>query len=172
MSTIPDKLIAYRAYKDGKDLLGIADVQLPDIESLTESIKGAGIAGEVEIPVLGHIGAMTMTVNWRTITGDLVALSAPIAHALDFRASQQKYDSATGTLKTSAVKHVVRAIPKKITPGKMETGASTESGNEFSVLYYKMLVDGNVAIEVDPLNYIYIVNGVDYLADVRKDLGL
>ena len=169
---IPDKLIAYRAYKDGKDLLGIADVQLPDIESMVEAVKGAGIAGEVELPTLGHIGAMGMTINWRTVTGDLVALSAPVAHALDFRASQQSYDSANGKIKTSAVKHVVRAIPKKITPGKMETGASTESGNEFSVLYYKMVVDGQVAVEVDPLNYIYVINGVDYIPEVRKDLAL
>ena len=169
---IPDKLVAYRAYKDGKDMIGIADVELPEIESMTESIKGAGIAGEVELPTLGHIGAMSMTINWRTITGDLLALSAPVTHALDFRASQQMYDSASGKLKTVSVKHVVRAVPKKITPGKMETGASTESGNEFSVLYYKMLFDGKVAVEIDPLNYIYIIDGVDYLADVRKDLGL
>lgn len=172
MSLMPDKLIAYRAYKDGKDLLGIADVQLPDIESMVEAIKGAGIAGEIELPVLGHVAAMSMTVNWRTVTGDLIALSAPVAHALDFRGSQQAYDSAEGKLKTSSVKHVVRAIPKKVTPGKMETGTATESGNEFSVIYYKMTLDGKVAIEVDPFNYIYVIDGVDYLADVRKDLGL
>jgi len=172
MSVIPDKLIGYRAYKDGKDLLGVADVQLPEIEAMAETMKGAGIAGEVELPVLGHIGAMSMTITWRTVTGDLVALSAPVAHALDFRASQQAYDSAAGMIKTQSVKHVVRAIPKKISPGKMETGATTDSENEFSVTYYKMMIDGKVAIEIDPFNYIYIINGVDYLADVRKDLGL
>lgn len=172
MSVIPDKLISYRAYKDGKDLLGIADVQLPDIEAMAESIKGAGIAGEVELPVLGHIGAMSMTINWRTVTGNLVSLSAPIAHALDFRASQQSYDSSEGRIKTTSVKHVVRAIPKKLSPGKMETGATTDSGNEFSVTYYKMMIAGKVAVEIDPFNYIYIIDGIDYLADVRKDLGL
>jgi len=26
-------------------------------------------------------------------------------------------------------------------------------------------------LEIDPLNYIYFVNGKDYLADVRKALG-
>lgn len=172
MSVIPDKLIAYRAYKDGKDLLGVADVQLPDIEAMTEAIKGAGIAGEVELPVLGHVGAMTLTINWRTVTGDLIALAAPVAHALDFRASQQAYDSAGGKIKTTSVKHVVRAIPKKLAPGKMEMGATTDSSNEFSVTYYKMMVEGKVVVEVDPFNYIYIIDGVDYLSDVRKDLGL
>ncbi|MHC1747435.1 MAG: phage major tail tube protein [Cellulosilyticaceae bacterium] len=169
---IPDKLIAYRAYKDGKDLLGIADVELPEIEMMSDTIKGAGISGEVDLPTLGHIGAMSMTINWRTVNPNLVALSVPIAHALDFRASQQVFDNVAGRLKTVAVKHIVRAIPKKITPGKMETGATTDSGNEFSVIYYKIVVDGKVAVEIDPFNYIYIIDGIDYLSEVRKDLGL
>lgn len=172
MSLMPDKLISYRAYKDGKDLLGVADVQLPDIEAMTESIKGAGIAGEVELPTLGHIGAMSMTINWRTVTGSLIALAEPLAHALDFRASQQSFDSAEGRIKNIAVKHVVRAIPKKLSPGKLEAGATTDSSNEFSVTYYKMLVDGKVVVEIDPFNYIYTINGTDYLEGVRKDLGL
>ena len=98
MSKIPDKLIAYRAYKDGKDMLGIADVELPDIEAMSDTIKGAGISGEVDLPTLGHIGAMSMTINWRSVCGDLVALSAPVTHALDFRASQQVFDNVEGKL--------------------------------------------------------------------------
>ena len=172
MSKIPDKLTAYRAYKDGKDMLGIADVELPDIEAMSDTIKGAGISGEVDLPTLGHIGAMSMTVNWRSVCGNLIELAAPVTHALDFRGSIQRFDNVEGRLKTVSVKHVVRVIPKKFSPGKMETGASTESSNEFSVLYYKMVLDGKVAVEIDPFNYIYIVNGVDYLKEVRRDLGL
>lgn len=32
-------------------------------------------------------------------------------------------------------------------------------------------IDGKKKLEIDPLNYIYYVNGKDYLADVRKALG-
>ena len=169
---IPDKTLNYRVFKDAKDLLGTADVELPEIEQLTDTLKGAGIAGEIDVPTVGHIAAMSMTINWRTVTGDLIALSAPKAHQLDLRATQQHFDTSTGLLKNVAVKHVVSVVPKKLSIGKLETAAATDSSNEFSVMYYKLLLDGEVKIEIDPLNYIYYIDGVDYLAEVRKDLGL
>lgn len=169
---MPDKIVNYKVYKDAKDLLGTADVQFPDIESLAETIKGAGIAGEVELPTIGHIAAMNLTINWRTITGDTIALAAPVAHSLDFRVAQQSYDTGKGAITTNSVKHVVKAIPKKLTVGKVEAGGTADAGNEFSVTYYKMLIDGQVKVEVDPFNYIFIIDGVDYLKDVRKSLGM
>ena len=35
-----------------------------------------------------------------------------------------------------------------------------------------MTIEGERMIEIDKLNYIHYVDGVDYLADVRKALGL
>lgn len=37
--------------------------------------------------------------------------------------------------------------------------------------YEDTYIDGKKKLEIDPLNYIYYVNGKDYLADVRKALG-
>ena len=51
---IPERLIGFRVYNDNNDLLGIATVTLPMIEAMTDTVSGAGIAGEVESPVLGH----------------------------------------------------------------------------------------------------------------------
>lgn len=41
----------------------------------------------------------------------------------------------------------------------------------YAVSYYATYIDGKKKLEIDPLNYIYYVNGKDYLADVRKALG-
>lgn len=57
-NVVPEKLINFRAYNDGNDLLGVTDVQLPSLDAMTETVKGAGIAGEVDSPVLGHFGSM------------------------------------------------------------------------------------------------------------------
>ena len=51
---VPEKLINFRVYEDGDDLVGVADVTLPTLDAMTETVKGAGIAGEVESPVMGH----------------------------------------------------------------------------------------------------------------------
>ena len=43
-NTVPEKLINYKVYLDGSDMVGLADVELPNFEAMTETIKGAGIA--------------------------------------------------------------------------------------------------------------------------------
>ena len=91
---VPERLINFRVYNDGNDLLGVANVDLPSIEAMSDTVSGAGIAGEVESPILGHFGSMTATFTWRTITPELAKLANQKAHALDLRGSQQVYDAA------------------------------------------------------------------------------
>lgn len=86
---VPERLINFRVYNDGNDLLGVANVDLPSIEAMSDTVSGAGIAGEVESPILGHFGSMTATFTWRTITPELAKLANQKAHALDLRGSQQ-----------------------------------------------------------------------------------
>ena len=82
---VPERLINFRVYNDGNDLLGVANVDLPSIEAMSDTVSGAGIAGEVESPILGHFGSMTATFTCRTITPELAKLSNQKAHALDLR---------------------------------------------------------------------------------------
>lgn len=172
MNPVPEKLVSYRVYLDGQDLLGVADVQLPDLEPLSETVKGAGIAGEVESPVLGHYGSLGLTINWRTIERSVAVLSQPKTHALDLRGSQQIYDAAAGQYKTVPVRVVVRAIPKKTGIGKFEVGAPTDTSNEFEATYLKIFINGRREVEIDKYNYICYIAGQDFLASVRADLGL
>lgn len=172
MSKVPEKLINFRVYLDGADILGTADVQLPSLEPLTETVKGAGIAGEVESPLIGHLGSMTLTFNWRTIEKSVMVLSQPKAHALDVRGSQQVYDSENGEYKTAPVRVVVRAMPKNTSIGKFEVGTTTDTSNEFEIIYLKVFIDGKKEVEIDKYNYIYYISGEDFLAGVRADLGL
>lgn len=64
---VPEKLINFRVYKDSTDYIGLADVTLPSLEAMTETVSGAGIAGEVDSPTLGHMGSMETVLNWRTL---------------------------------------------------------------------------------------------------------
>jgi len=172
MSILPENMINYMVYLDGDKLLGTAGVELPSLDAMNEKVSGAGIAGEVEAPVLGHYAAMGLTINWRTITTNLAVLSAPEAHALTFRGSQQVYDSSAGTFSTVPVKVVVKATPKKTSFGKLAIAGQTDSKNEFELSYLKVYVDGVEIIEIDKYNFICRINGTDYLAAVRSDLGL
>lgn len=169
---VPEKLINFRVYEDGNDLLGVADVTLPSLEAMTETVSGAGIAGEVDSPVLGHYGSMTASVNFRTITKSVTRLAAQRAHSVEFRGSQQVYDAGNGEYLTVPVKVACKLVPKTVTLGNLNVGAMTETSQEFEVLYMKMWLDGQVQMEIDKFNYIARIGEVDYLASVRRDLGL
>lgn len=172
MNPVPEKLIGFRVYEDGTDLLGVADVKLPSIEAMTETVKGAGVAGEVDSPTLGHFKSMSLSLNWRVVTGDTIKLTEQRSHALDLRGAQQAYDAAKGEYKTIPLKIAVRAIPKKTELGKFEIAATSDSSNELEIVYIKISLDGKEVVEIDKYNFIAKINGVDYLADVRKALGL
>lgn len=172
MNQIPEKLINFRVYEDGADLLGIADVELPAIEAMTETVKGAGIAGEVESPTLGHFGSMSVKINWRTVTRPTVRLAQQRIHNLDLRGAIQVQNAGTGELKVVPLKVTVRGLPKKTELGKLDVGATSDASNEMEVTYIKVVLDSKVLLEIDKYNYICIIDGVDYLKKVREALGL
>ena len=169
---IPEKLTNYSAFLDGTDFLGTVDVELPSLEALTDTVKGAGIAGEIDSPVIGHYSSMTTKLNWRTLNGSSVKLAAQKTHALDFRGSQQIYNAGTGEYEHQGVKVSLRAIPKTMEAGKFEVGTSTGTANELEVVYYKLEIDGKRVIEIDKFNFISFIDGTDALAEVRRNLGL
>jgi len=172
MNQVPEKVINFRVYEDGVDLLGVADVELPSIEAMSETIKGAGIAGEVESPVLGHFGKMSIKINWRTVTKPTVILAQQRVHSLDFRGAIQVLNSGAGEYKIVPLKVVVRCLPQKTELGKLDVGAKSDASNELEVIYVKVMLDGKKLLEIDKYNYVCEIDGVDYLKDVRSALGL
>lgn len=169
---IPEKLIGFRVYNQGQDQIGLADVELPEIEFLTETTSGAGIAGEVESLVLGQTKSLTIKFKWRAFNGSSVSLLAPKGHQLDLRGSIQRFDAAAGTFEPQAMKVVVRCAPKKGGLGKLEMGKPMDNESELEVTYLKVWLGGSEVLEIDKLNYIYKVDGTDYLATVRANLGI
>jgi len=167
-----EKLINFRVYNESKDLLGVADVTLPDIATMTDTVKGAGIAGEVEVPILGHYGPMQLSLNWRTTNPNTLALAKPMAHQLELRGAVQVYDAGTGKYSTVAQKVVVKAVPKKTGLGKLDVGTGQDATSEFEINYIKVFLDGEEKFELDKYNYICKIDGEDFLAETRTALGL
>ncbi|MEG6656789.1 phage major tail tube protein, partial [Pseudomonas aeruginosa] len=51
-------------------------------------------------------------------------------------------------------------------------GEKAEFKYAVAVSYYKLEVDGREVYEIDPVNGVRAINGVDQLAGMRNDLGL
>jgi len=168
---VPEKNINFSVYLDGEDLLGVAEATIPNLESMTETVKGAGIAGEFDSIVLGHFGSLTLSLNWRNVTDHAIKVLAPKAHNLDLYGALQDYDAGSGTYVVRQIHLYVKAVPKGLDLGKLSVGEEGDTASEFEVHYLLVERDGTKRIELDKFNYIFIVDGTDYLAEVRKALG-
>lgn len=172
MNKYPQLLTDFRVYLEDNLLIGHANLTLPDIEYLTESIKVAGVSGELDMPIIGQTAAMTCTIDWTTICEPSVKLGAPVASMVTARGSQQAYDPNLGRIESQPVTVTMKVMPKKLGLGKMERGTATDSSNDFEVLMIRVLVDDVELAMIDKLNYICRIDGTDYLEAVRANLGM
>ncbi len=171
MPRVDELVVNFAIYEDAVEYLGMAEVELPEIAALTEEITGAGIGGNVEAVVLGHFEAMTLTLNFRTVTNAAIRLNEPRIHVIDLRAAQQSENTATKQIDTDSMKYVMHVRPKKLAPGKVAVASPADASGEYAVTYYAIYKKGVKRVEIDQLNFIYYVNGTDYLEKVRKALG-
>lgn len=171
MPNFDESVINFAVYEDSVEYVGMAGVTLPNLAAIVQTLSGAGIAGNVEVPVLGHYDVMSLTLNFRTTTEHSVRLSEPRRHNIDLRMAQQIEDTVAGEVKVQSIKHVLVVVPKTDTGGTIAPAAPTNGSGEYSVRYWATYIDGAKVREIDPLNFICEVNGIDYLADVRKAIG-
>lgn len=174
MAQIPEKLINFRCYgSDTQEFLGMTDAELPAFDAMTETISGAGIAGEFESPVVGHFKPMALKLKFRTITAKaIVSLAPSIARqVIDVRGSISIQDQQSGLLTTQAIRVECSGPVKSGNLGKLEPGKVMGAEADIEVVTLRISVDGVLLVELDKLNQIYRVGGVDYLQQVRIDLG-
>ena len=157
-------------YEDDVNLLGVAKVQLPSIAYPCVTISGAGMMGEMEIPLYGMVNAMTLTINWLTPHGDAVRLMSPEKHQLDMRA-EEYWDVEQAEVGLWADKYVVIVRPKNASPGTVAPMGNADTSGEYAVYYFAAYRDGKQLWEVDKRSMKCVINGVDYMAPVRKALG-
>lgn len=164
-------VVNYDVYEDSNRYDGTASVTLPDLAFLTQSLSGAGVAGNIEAVVVGHMDAMTLGMAFRTIQKEAVSLTEPRRHQIELRAAQQIENTVSGEIENQTVKHTMVVIPKKLSGGQLAPHSSANASGEYAVRYWAMYIDGVKKLELDPLNYICFINGTDYLASVRNALG-
>ncbi|MDR0223348.1 MAG: phage major tail tube protein [Oscillospiraceae bacterium] len=133
MAKINETVINFQVYENATEYYGMAEVGLPEISNITNEVKGAGISGTFESVVLGHLEAMTLTLNFRTLVRDAVALHEPRDHQIDLRVAQQDKNTVTGQTKVVALKHVFVCKPKKLNPGKVAPATPADASGEYAV---------------------------------------
>lgn len=169
---IGNKTVQYSVYGEINKKLQYLDdttsLQLPSFEMLSDTMKGSGIMGEIDWPSYLSVGSSEFSVNMRVDEEKAAYMSAPGKKRFEVRWVVDKFDTNNVSIGVDSHKAVIVCVPKKYDPGKVETNTSSDGSNGFEVLYYKKTVNGKDIIEIDKLNYIYKVNGVDYGANVKS----
>ena len=172
MSLIPEKGLQFKVYLNGSDVLGVAEGNFPNIELTTSEVKGAGIAGSTDSPGVGQVGPMTVSLTWRSITKHITKLLNPNAHTIEMHGDHQEFNSGTGLIKHTHIYVYMKGRTKSTNLGNLVINDGTGTQTEIEVYYLKVEIDGSEVVEIDKYNYIYKVHGVDYLAEVRRNLGM
>ncbi|MPM92470.1 hypothetical protein SDC9_139605 [bioreactor metagenome] len=86
---------------------------------------------------------------------------------LEIRGAQQTTNSA-GDIEFRQIRVVVRGRSAKLSTGKVKAGNPMDTTVTLTVLYILIELDGSPVLELDKLNEVFKINGVDVLAAVKE----
>ena len=169
---MPRKLKNMNLFNDANSYLGVCkSATPPPLSRKMEGYRGGGMNG----PVKADLGWSDDGIQFEWTLGglDLIALKqfgAVKADGVMLRWVGAYQQDDTGEV--IAVEMVVRGRHETIDMGEAAPGEDTEHKITTTCSYYKLVVNGEVIIEVDLLNFIEIIDGVDMLEAQRKALGI
>ena len=168
--SMPRKLKNFNLFNDGNNYLGqVEEITLPKLSRKMEEWRGGGMDAHVS----ADMGQESIELAWTAggvIADALRQFGATSATAclLRFAGAYQRDD--TGDV--DAVEVVVRGRHKEIDFGSAKPGDNTQHKYTTACAYYKLSINGAVVVEIDALNFVFNVGGVDRLAQQRRALGV
>lgn len=166
------KLTNANVYLAGNSLLGKAEeIMLPDLSGKMTEHKALGMVGTTEF--WSGLEKMEAKIKWNSMYDDVMrkAANPTKSYQLQVRASLNNYDS-TGLTAEQPVVCFLTGTFKKHPGGNFKQHDNVELENTLNVTYMKLEINGSKIYEVDVLANIFIVDGVDLLAQYRSNLGI
>ncbi len=169
---LPRKLKHGNIFMDGENWIGVAEDFTPaKLSQKFEAYRGGGMMGAANIHMGLEDGALDTSFTFGGAEAALVkrmGLAKIDGVALRFAGSFQRDD--TGEI--VSVEIVQRGRFKELDRGTFKSGDNTQSKVSMVNTYYKETMNGVVLCEIDLLNMIWIVDGVDLMDEHRKAIGL
>jgi P2 family phage contractile tail tube protein len=168
MAQIPRILKNFTLFVDGRGLAGIIDtLTLPTLTTKMEEVR----AGGMDAPIEHDMGMEKLEASF-----DLLEFNPDII-ALYGLASADKQLTARGAIRADGADAVAIVVNmtgnvKQFEPGDWKAGDTTKPKFSVALRYYKLTIGGRQLIEVDKMNMIRKINGVDQLASTRKAMGV
>lgn len=76
MDLLPEVLNNFNIYNDsGNKLIGVSgEVELPELEAITDTLEGCGVLGEIEDPVTGQFSSATIKIPFAVLYESLFSI--------------------------------------------------------------------------------------------------
>ena len=144
---MPRKLKLMNVFLNGYSYQGVAkSVTLPKLTRKLENYRGAGMNGSAPVDLGLDDDALSMEWSLGGFPNSVI----------------WELYAATG----------VDAVPIRFDTGEGKQGEDTESKISVGCTYFRLTMDGKELVEIDTINMIEKVNGVDRLEQHRRNIGL
>ncbi|WNJ80521.1 phage major tail tube protein [Cedecea neteri] len=169
---LPRKLKHMNMFNDGNNWQGITEsLTMPKYTRKFEKFRGGGMAGAVDIDMGLDDGALDTEYTiggTESLVFKQIGKTTVDAIQTRFTGSIQRDDTG----EVQAVELVTRGRIKEVDSGEWKTGESSTTKVSMTNSYAKLTINGEVVYEVDLVNMIEIVDGVDLMEAHRAALGL
>lgn len=169
---LPHKLKNMNMFFNGDNWQGKAEeITLPKLTRKLEAFRAGGINGAVHVDLGLEDDALASDFTLGGVEIDLYknwGITEIDGVPIRFAGAYQRDDNA----EVIPCEVVLRGRISEIDPGSAKQGDNTQVKFSFKPTYYKLVWNGADIIEIDVVNMIEKVDGVDRLAEQRAAIGL
>ncbi|MBI1771569.1 MAG: phage major tail tube protein [Burkholderiales bacterium] len=167
---LPSKLKNFNLFNDGASYIGLVpELTLPKLSRKMEDYIAGGMSGPIEIDYHNEKIELDWTAGGLLV--DALAQYGAITHdAIMLRFAGAYQNDQDGAV--DAVEIVVRGRHKEIEMGNAKMADKSEQKYKTTCSYYKLVVNGEDLIELDFINGVEIVGGIDRTAEIRAAIGM
>ena len=168
---LPHEVKIWNLFIDGVGYTGRAEeLTLPTLTRKTEEYRAGGMNAPVELDM--GMEKLEMDFTLREYSPEVLKqFASPSATQAGLRfAAAALADTAASA--TDSIEIVARGRWREMEFGTQKVGDAAKLKVSVALAYFKYSLNGEAIIEIDPVNYIEVIGGVDRLKEQRTALGM
>ena len=153
------------------NLVGIGEVELPNLETATVSLNQIGMVSEYDAVLTGHYKKLEAKIKMECIDETLLNFNNEGELMIECKGVIQKMNRITHAPTYIGLDVTFKGMLKKFDGPKLKPGNKLEASLDLSLSYYKVVIDGKEIAFLDVFNRISNING-ETNGKIRRMLGL
>ena len=171
-ANIPVALNDVEIFINGQNnLVGIGEVELPNLETATVSLNQIGMVSEYDAVLTGHYKKLEAKIKMECIDETLLNFNNEGELMVECKGVIQKMNKITHAPTYIGIDVTFKGMLKKFDGPKLKPGNKLEASLDLSLSYYKVMIDGKEIALLDVFNRISNING-ETNGKIRRMLGL